>query len=101
MVLNRLMARIKDKLSHKLNGYLPQRGTQQCVASFLANTRGITYTAFIDLKSAFDIANREVIMYELAKMDIGGKLLGWILGYLSNRRGYVLYQGYTSEIKDF
>ena len=74
MISNRLMFRIRDSLSNKLNGFLPKRNEQQCIATFLSNNKGITYTAFIDLKSAFDIANREIIIYELAKMNIGGKL---------------------------
>ena len=101
ILLTRLMYRIGPQLSPRLNGFLPGSGVQQCVGSYLANLEGDTFTVFIDLKSAFDVANREIILDEIIKMGIKGKLLTWIRGYLSNRSSKVLFQGCLSEERVF
>ncbi|XP_068204845.1 uncharacterized protein [Palaemon carinicauda] len=56
---------------------------------------------FLDLKGAFDKANKDVILECLVKKGIKGKLLMWISQYLSNRRGTVMFQGYESTEKYF
>nr|XP_027219801.1 uncharacterized protein LOC113812168 [Penaeus vannamei] len=68
---------------------------------------GITYsvlrliaqgsTVFLDLKSAFDTANREGILEQLANFGIQDKLLSWIRMYLSNRSASVLFRGVRSS----
>lgn len=57
--------------------------------------------AFIDLKSAFDIANKDVILDQLVEFGIKGHLVKWIKGYLSNRTSRVLFKGASSSTKDF
>lgn len=39
-------------------------------------------------------------MYELANMDIGGRLLHCLHGSLTSRKSGILFQGYKSEVKD-
>ncbi len=56
--------------------------------------------AFLDLKSAFDIANREVILDQLVEFGVRGNLLRWIRGYLRNRNSRVLFKGASSTYKE-
>ena len=98
IILNRLMYRIGHKLSPKLYGFMPGRSTQHCFAEYIVNTEDDTQTVFIDLKSAFDIANRGVILEQLVDFDIKGNLLTWISMYLSNRTATVLHRGVKSNI---
>lgn len=46
---------------------------------------------FLDLISAFGIANTELILKHLASFVISNKLLKWIQMYISNRSGHVLF----------
>ena len=55
--------------------------------------------AFIDLKSAFDTANREVILDQLIDFVVRGNLLKWIRGYLCNRTAHVFFKGACSSTK--
>lgn len=100
MVLNRLLHRIKDLLSPNLHGFMHKKSVHHCITTFLTLHTEYNYTTFLDLKAAFDIANRHVILHELAKMDVGSWLLQWISGYLSNRKSSVLFQGHRSETKE-
>ncbi|XP_064086111.1 uncharacterized protein LOC135201165 [Macrobrachium nipponense] len=56
--------------------------------------------AFIDLKSAFDVANRDIILDQLIDFGIKGNLLRWIRGYLRNRVSRVLFKGALSTAKE-
>ncbi|KAK8375139.1 hypothetical protein O3P69_015650 [Scylla paramamosain] len=42
-----------------------------------------------DLKSAFDVANRDVILDQLVDFGVTGNLLGWVREYLRNRTSRV------------
>ncbi|KAK8388417.1 hypothetical protein O3P69_020418 [Scylla paramamosain] len=57
--------------------------------------------AFIDLKSAFDVANREVILDQLVDFGVTGNLLGWVREYLRNRTSRVLFKGASSTVQKF
>lgn len=48
---------------------------------------------FLDLRKAFELANRQVIISLLASKGISGKLLSWSNDYLYNRQARVKYQG--------
>ena len=96
IVLNRLMFRLEGMLSPNIYGFMPECSTQHCFAESFAHTNKGTQTAFIDLQSAFDTANREVILEQLSKFGIHGKLISWIRGYLSNRSASVLFHGVKS-----
>ena len=100
IILNRLLAKIGGSLHPNLNGFIKGRSTASCITSFLANERA-KYSVFLDLKSAFDKANRQIILFELVKLGVKGKLLTWIKDYLTGRSGYVLFQGKKSSVKDF
>jgi len=72
IILNRLRYRLQGKLSHRLYGFLPGRSTQHCFAEYFSGSNPGKHTVFLDLKSAFDIANREVILEQLASFGIRG-----------------------------
>ena len=48
--------------------------------------------AFLDLKSAFDVANGEVILAQLVEFGVQENLLRWIRGYLRNRTSRMLFK---------
>ena len=100
IILNRLLTKIGGSLHPNLNGFIKGRSTSSCITSYLANTSA-KYSVFLDLKSAFDKANRQIILFELVKMGVKGKLLKWIKDYLTGRSAYVLFQGKKSSVKDF
>lgn len=99
ILLNRLLYKIKDKLHPNLNGFIKGRNTASCLTTFTVN-KSAKYSVFLDLKGAFDRANQHVILYELVKMGIKGKLLSLIKDYLIGRRASVWFQGKQSTIKE-
>jgi len=101
VLLNRLMYRLQDKLSPSLYGFLPQCSTHHCLLELYTRLSSTSLVAFVDLKSAFDIANPDVILDQLVDFGICGNLLRWIRGYLSNRSSYVLFEGACSTPKCF
>ena len=54
----------------------------------------------MDLKGAFDRANQHVILHELVKMGIKGKLLSFIKDYLTGRKASVWFQGKQSMTRE-
>ena len=66
IVLSRLMLEIKSKLTTNLHGFLPGRSTHSCFAEYFIRQEPNTHVAFLDLQAAFDTANRELILEQLA-----------------------------------
>ena len=54
---------------------------------------------FIDLKKAFDTVNHSILLRKLEHYGIRENSLHWFTSYLSNRKQYVYYNGYSSEVK--
>lgn len=100
ILLSRLMFRLQDKLSPRLYGFLPQRGTHHCLMELYTRLSPASVVAFIDLKSAFDIANKDIILDQLVDFGVKGNLLRWIRDYLRNRTSRVLFKGALSTTKD-
>ena len=100
VLLTRLMFRLQNKLSPCLYGFLPQRSTQHCLMELYARLSPTSVVAFLDLKSAFDTANREIILDQLVEFGVQGNLLRWIRGYLRNRTSRVLFKGASSTYKE-
>ena len=69
------------------------KSTRDCFGEYMKTEPYMNVTTFVDLKSAFDIANRSIILEHLASLGVDGKLLTWIRGYLSNRYSKVFYKG--------
>ena len=100
ILLNRLLSKIGPQLSPNLNGFIEGKSTSNCIATYLANEKA-KFSVFLDLKGAFDRANRQIILYQLAQMGVKGKLLAWIRDYLTDRKGYVHFQGSSSTVREF
>ena len=100
IVLRRLIYKVGDSMSENLYGFMKGRATSDCFVHCLANTSA-SCQVYVDLKGAFDRANREVILEELVLKGVKGKLLGWIQDYLCNRKGKVWLQGILSDEETF
>ena len=74
ILLNRLMYRLQTRLSPRLFGFLPQRSTHHCLVDLYSHLSRDSVVAFIDLKSAFDVANREIILDQLVDFGVKGNL---------------------------
>lgn len=91
------MFQIRPHLVPNLYGFLPGRSTQSCFAEYFIREGPSSQEAFIDLQTAFDTANREIILEQLASFGVKGRLLTWLRGYLSNRTASVLFKGVKSK----
>ena len=94
VLLNRLLYKI-GRLDVALNGFTQHRGAANCLANYVANDKAKT-TVFIDIEKAFDRAQPLVILDELVRLGVKGKLLTWIQHYLTGRKARVIFQGKTS-----
>lgn len=95
LILNRIMYVLKDKFSDRMYGFLPGRGTSEAIAAYHSFDK-CRYSVFLDLKSAFDKANRDVILYNLSKY-VGGKALNIVRSFLLPREIQVFSQGKLSR----
>ena len=55
-------------------------------------------TIFLDLKKAFGLVLKEVLLESAALLGIRGQLLVWLVDYLTNRTGTVQFQGKKSKV---
>ena len=94
---NRIKYLSCDKLDKDLYGFVNGISTRNCFAEYMKTEPFMNVTTFVDLKSAFDKANRSIILEHLATLGIDGKLLSWVRGYLSDRHSKVFYRGYMTE----
>ncbi|XP_068246218.1 uncharacterized protein [Palaemon carinicauda] len=69
----------QNKLSPRIYGFLPQQGTHHCLMELYTRLSPTSVVAFIDLKSAFDIAHRDIILDQLIDFGIKGNLLRGVL----------------------
>ncbi|MPC38260.1 hypothetical protein E2C01_031767 [Portunus trituberculatus] len=93
ILFTRLMYRLQDRHSPRLFGFLPQRSTHHCLVDLYSRISRDAVVAFIDLKSDFDVASRDIILDQLVDFGIRGNLLRWIRDYLSNRSSRVFFSG--------
>ena len=98
-ILERLLFIIEDGLHSSLYGFIAGKGTAGALIKCVSDKNDYVRT-FIDLKGAFDKANGEIILYELAGMGVAGRLLHWIGDYLHGRKAKVIYQGATCCIRN-
>ena len=89
ILLNRLQFTINDKLSDNLYGFINGRSTKDCFIKQMHTENHSSVTVFLDLKSAFDIANRVVILDHLAALGVKGNLLQLIKSYFTDRTSKV------------
>ena len=100
MVLNRLLYKVEGLMSSNLYGFMKNRSTTDCVIKCLSASK-ISCRLFLDLKGAFDKANKDVVLECLVAKGIKGKLLRWLSDYLTGRKGSVYFQGQESDEKCF
>ncbi|XP_069190835.1 uncharacterized protein [Procambarus clarkii] len=74
--------------------------TQTCFAEYIVNSQNGTQAAFIDLKSALDVAKGNIILEQLVEFGIKGNLRSWKKSYLSNKRASVLFKEVKSTRTD-
>ena len=74
ILLNRLMFQFQDRLSPHLFGFLPQRGTHHCLLDLYSRLSHSSVVSFIYLQSAFDIANRDIMLNQLIDFGIKGNV---------------------------
>ena len=84
ILLARLIHRLQNKASPNLYGFLPQRSTHHCLVELYTRLCPTSVIAFLDLKSAFDIANKEIFFDQLVDFGVQGSPLKWIRSYLCN-----------------
>lgn len=82
-MLNFLMYRIQKHLSSRLFGFLPQRSTHHCLLDLYSRLSRDSLVAFIDPKSAYDVANRDIILDQLVDFGVKGNLSCGGLGVTS------------------
>ncbi|XP_045112511.1 uncharacterized protein LOC123505358 [Portunus trituberculatus] len=95
ILLRRLQYKI-GKFDAGINGFVQNRSTANCLVNYTSNAKAKT-EVFIDIEKAFDRAQPTVILHELTKLGVKGKLLTWIKQYLTNRRARVIFQGHASH----
>ena len=100
ILLNRLRFTLDSKLSGNLYGFMKGKSTKNCFIEYMNTESFSGVTTFLDLKSAFDIANRTVILEHLVDLGIKGKLLELIRSYLSDRTAKVYYKGYMTPFAE-
>jgi ribonuclease HI len=107
IVLNRMMFKIFHELHPHLFGFNKNKGTTDGICTLMQYASQGRYlgkmhclAVFADLEKAFELASREVILYELTKMGVCGNMLGWLRDYLTDRKARVLYQGHHSFIHE-
>jgi len=93
VVLERLNGFVEsnDLLDQEQEGFRKNRSTTYAVGRLVQevmegyNQGQCTAAVFIDLASAYDSVWREGLVFELAKMDIKGRMWLWIRDFLSHR----------------
>ena len=96
VILNRLQFTLGGKLSNNLYGFMKGKSTKDCFIEFMNSENQTQVTTFLDLKSAFDIANRTVIMDHLVDLGVKGRMLEIIRCYFTDRFSKVYYKGYMT-----
>ena len=95
-LLNRIMHVMKERFNDNMFGFLPGRGTAEAIAAFQCNKS--RYAVFLDLESAFDKANKDVILYNLGRF-MSGRIVRIVEDLLGPRKIKVFSQGKLSKEK--
>ena len=103
--LSLLKPYVIDKLDNLQFAYSPKRSTDDAVCTLVHQlTKHLDaksgYTAratFIDYSSAFNTIQPHILVRKLNAMNVPGRLVLWILDYMTKRPQYVKTQSETSE----
>ena len=103
MILNRIK-HIAQSLHYNAFGFKSGYGTNDAIATFISDitrTSKPNLAVFIDLEKAFELANSTVILNNLAKRGVRGRLLAWLKDYLTNRSATLTFKGAQSQPQQF
>ena len=77
----------KDQYSFR-NGLSTAHAVQYFVKYIVDNiiSKKVTAAIYLDFSRAFDSVNYELLLLKLQDMGISNMLIGWIKGYLQNRK---------------
>ena len=91
-------------LSKSQYGFRSKRSTIDPILSIEHEIRAglinkqVTIVVFFDLKSAFDSVNHITLLKTLANLGIKGKMLTWMISFLSNRKIQVILEDKLSDV---
>ena len=98
---------IKNDILYNLQfGFLRGRSTDMAlitlVDKIIKNLENDEYSIgiFLDFSKAFDTVDHGILLNKLEFYGIRGTPLSWLHSYLSNRKQFTTYNGFTSSIKE-
>ena len=104
MVLNRLF-HVAQPLHQHTFGFKRKSGTVDAASVFLQDVtkhkKHGTIAVFLDITKAFDLSNSISILSSLVRAGVKGKLLSWLRDFLTDRKGFLRFQGGLSQVHDF
>ena len=62
------------------------------------DNKKLTVAAFLDLRKAFDVMNHRILLNKLKNAGITGTAIQWFESYLTDRKQYVCWNGYSSDV---
>ena len=62
------------------------------------DNKQLTVAAFLDLRKAFDVINHRLLLSKLKNGGISGMAIQWLESYLKDRKQYVCWNGYCSDV---
>ena len=89
-----------------IGGFRPKRGTTDQLLTFThkiseaIRKRHVCATAFLDVSAAYDSCFRAGVIKKLIQKGINGRLLKWLMAFLSDRKARVKFEGETSDVCD-
>ncbi len=82
-----------DLLAEEQNGFRQGRSCQDhvyiltsVIRNNLSSNKPI-YTAFIDFKTAFDVVNRNFLLYKIIETGVNGKNVFYVINYIQSNGG--------------
>ena len=93
-------------------GFKPASGIRDAVATLVHDLSQFQTTnlrcksrkaaaVFLDLKQAFELANKNAIINELLDAGVSGSVLAWSQDFLAGRRAALSFQGSKSDTMSF
>lgn len=68
------------------------------IRSALSDTK-CCVAVFLDLAGAFDAVDHNSVLFKMSRMGVTGTMLGWLQGYLENRKFRIIFEGAESNEK--
>ena len=103
-MLNRLF-HVAQPLHQHTFGFKRKSGLIDAASVFLQDVtkhkKHGTIAVFLDITKAFDLSNSISILSSLVCAGVKGKLLSWLRDFLTDRKGFLLFQGGLSQVHDF